>query len=311
MRCYLFLSVFACLFLFAARAGAEDARALLDRVIAAHGGAARLERTKRGHLKAKMEGRQGGVPFKVTWEETFDLPRRYRRTIDKTVKAATDHLEYALDGKRGWYREGTEATHDIPNVEILPLAWHWQAILAQLPLLRAGDVRLASLADETKDGRTLVGFQAASSTGAAPFYFDKTTGLLARAQWAMPSLQPGGEAAGETIYEDYRDIQGVRYPMRLKAAAGNLYSVEIALLSLEFLDTIEDAVFAKRPSPVAEKPPTSVVVEKTSQRLESARETSAEPPARWDARLIVATFAAGAIVGVVWFWVRQKAGARG
>jgi hypothetical protein len=66
MRSVPFASVVVCLFLLAAaRAPAEEARTILDRAIRAHGGEARLERTKKGRLKARMEGSLLDVAFKI------------------------------------------------------------------------------------------------------------------------------------------------------------------------------------------------------------------------------------------------------
>ncbi len=321
MRLIKYLIVLIAPLSFADRAAAEDARALLDRAIAAHGGADRLNKTRKGRLKAKMDGADRGVPFQVTWEETFDLPQRYRRTIDRTLRDATHHLEYVIDGKKGWLREEKEPARDLPGDEEtpagrywktvldrqpLPLTWHWQAVLAQLPQLRGKETQLTSVADEIKDGRVLAGFKAVSPQIASTFYFDKTTGLLARALWALPTLMPGDEVTSETIYEDYRDVQGVLYPMRIRAGVGKIYSITTTVTSFELLDRVDRTVFAKPPSPAADKQPPRPEREKPKSRPEPEPTVAVEtePPARWDARLIAATVGVGFFVAAVWIYVR-------
>jgi hypothetical protein len=321
MRLVLSLIALVALFSFASRAAAEEPRALLDRAIAAHGGSENLEKTKKGRIKAKMEGDDRGIPFKVTWEETFDLPQRYHRTIDRTIRDASHHLEYVIDGKKGWLREGTGPTIDLPGDESnpasrywktvlerqpLPLTWHWQTVLAQLPLLRDKDTQLSSVPDETKDGRVLVGFKAVSPRIVSTFYFDKTTALLARAQWVLPTLLPGDEVTSETIYEDYRDVQGVRYPMRIRAGVGKVYSITTTVTSFEILDSVDQTVFAKPPSPPPDKQPPRPVQEKPKPKSEPEPTVAVETesPARWDVRLIAATVGVGVFVAAVWLYVR-------
>ncbi len=321
MRLASSLMVFIALVSFADRAAAEDARALLDRAIAAHGGADRLDKTRKGRLKAKMDGEDRGIPFKVTWEETFDLPQRYRRTIDRTLRDTTHHLEYVIDGKKGWLREENGPAHELRSDEEtpagrywktvlerqpLPLTWHWQAVLAQLPQLRGKETQLTSVPDETKDGRILAGFKAVSPQIVSTFYFDKTTGLLARALWALPTLLPGDEVTSETIYEDYRDVQGVRYPMRLRAGVGKIYSITTTVTSFEILDSVDKTVFVKPPSPAPDKqtPRPEQEKPKPEPEPEPTVAVETEPPARWDARLIAATVGVGVFVAAVWIYVR-------
>lgn len=304
--------VVVCLLLFSATpASAEDARAVLERAIRAHGGEARLERTKKGRIKSEMEGhevlKEGPIAFKVTREEIFDLPARFRRTIDGTANGRPIRLEYAVSGKDGWFHE--EGRLREFTFEPLPLAAHWQTVLANLPLLRGKDTQLTSLPDQTKDGRALAGIRAVSPSGASDIYFDKSTGLLARAQWDIPSFLAGRdrERFGENSYEDYKDIQGVHYPMKIKAAAGNAESVIVTVSTVEFLDKIEDSVFAKPRQPEAQA--REEAARQTTSETKPSSEDSQngeETPAGRDTWLIVATVSAVVVVGVVWFLVRAS-----
>jgi hypothetical protein len=290
-------SVFVCLFLLAAaRAPAEEAHALLNRAIEAHGGEARLERTKKGRLKARMEGRLGDAAYKAELEETFDLPGRYKQINDGSSNGMSFHMECAVTGKKGWVRQGTAPARDFVVLEPPPVARHWHAILAQLLLLRDKDFQLTSLPDETKDERTFAGIRAVSPQGVADYYFDKTTGLLARAKSPMPNLstlQDGQQTMGESLYGDYSDIQGVHYPRKFLINAGKAYSLTITLSSIEFLETIEASVFDKPQTPA-----------EPSREDGEDREKGEKTPVNWDRWLIVATVSAGVVVGAVWLIVR-------
>lgn len=279
------------LLLLIGKASAQEPRAILDRAIKAHGGAARLERTKKGHLKANSEGNQSNVPFRLEIEEWFDLPSRYKRTKTGSINEKSFHREDGSTEKEGWVREGTGPIRTFSVYQPMSVTEHWHAVLASLLLLRDKDVQFKSLPDETKDGRTLVGFHATSRLITGDFFFDKSTDLLAKTQQTRQNPQGGQEVIADTSYDDYRAVQGIQYPMRFKSTAGKTYSTTITLSSLDFGGKIDESVFQKPHIPAADEP-TSEPSEKT--------------PVIRDRILIVATVGAGAVVGAVWFIVRAS-----
>lgn len=281
------------------RAAADEARDVVTRAIQVHGGETRLAKTTRGRVKAKVDGFFGARgSVRATWEEVFDLPQRYRRSIDGTSAGVPFHEEYGVNGKRGWMRQGQGVPQDVPVAEPLPLGDHWHAVLAQLLLLRDKDARLTFLDEEQQGGRTLLGVRVDSPQCQANVYFDKSTGLLARARRPLPNMTPGREMIGETIYDDYRDVGSVKYPMHMKATNGNTFSLNIIVTALELLDKIDDSSFAKPETP----PPERVNAASRGQEKETEGDTvsATEPPPRWDRRLIAATLGAGAFIAVVW-----------
>jgi outer membrane lipoprotein-sorting protein len=289
MRSCFLTSVFVSLFLLlAGAASAEEPRALLDRALSAHGGAARLERTKKGHLKAKSEGNQSNVPFKVEIEEWFDLPSRYKEISDGSSNGAPYHVEKVVTEKESWIRGGTGPMHYLSPREAAYRA-ALASLVSNLLLLRDKDIQLTSLPDKNQDGRTFAGIRAMNPQGSSDFYFDKSTGLLAQTQ-VMPNRIRGREEIEETFYEDYRDIQGIHYPMRFKTSSGKTYSATVTISSIEFSDKIDESVFLKPWLPAAESQASSENVEKTS--------------APRDTMLIIATVGAGVVIGAVWFIVR-------
>jgi hypothetical protein len=311
MRATRTVIVTSCLaLLLAANAWAEDARAVLERAIQAHGGEDRIARTKTGRLKATVEGKfRGDGVFKATWEETFDLPGRYRRVIEGSENGRTFHREFIVNGAEGWIRL-QEAVQAFPVREPLPLEQHWHAVLLQLVLLKNKDTRLTLLGEEQREGRAQVGIRAVSPRGEGHLFFDQATWLLARARRPMPNPLTGLEMFGETIYDDYRTIDGVHYPMHLKAANGDTYSLNTTLTSLEFLDRLDPRIFAKpeTAAPHEANPPTDKRAEKDTEASAAPAAPAAETPRRWDTRLIVATLAVGVFVGVVWWIVHRSRG---
>jgi hypothetical protein len=286
---------------------ADEARDVVARAIEAHGGESRLARTTTGHVRASVDGSLApGGSFKVTWDEFFDLPRRYRRTLDGTNAGMPFHLEYGVNGKQGWVRQGEGQPQESPVLQPVPLGEHWHSVLLQLLHLLDKDTRLTYLGEEQQGGRTLLGVRAQSPQTQANVYFDKSTQLLARARRPLPNLLAGREMIGETTYEDYHDLSRVKYPMHMKASSGDTYSLNITVASIEFLDKIEERTFAK---PEVSRPVNggaSPVQPHGDAKASEEAPISSPSEARWDQRLIVATLGMGALVGVVWLIVRTS-----
>lgn len=283
-----------CLFFFGmGRACADEARTVLEKAIQAHGGADKLERTKRGRIKALVNGKSNGESFQWKWEETFDLPGRFHWTVEETAGGKTVIKEYLRDGTRGWGREGKNPFQKAHVPQAEPLEEHWHAIPAQLLLFsRSKDTELKFLGEEMKDGRRLAILSVRSPRTTADLYFDRATGLLARAVRPVPGLAEVNIA--ENTYDDYKQIQGVQYPMHSKATNPK-FSLDIKVASIEFLDKIDPGEFAK---------PVEADAPQTPSPPEQPDSSSDETPARWDMRLVVATLAVGAFVAVVWLLVR-------
>ncbi|HEY7328138.1 MAG TPA: hypothetical protein VH592_10880 [Gemmataceae bacterium] len=286
--------------LLAGTASAEDARAILDRAIQAHGGAAGLERTKKGHLKGKCEGIQANVPFEYEIEEWFDLPVRNKRIYDGNGNNTSTHVEWLFMGKESWMREGNKRV----QYSFLPISQsaeqqQWYAVLAMLLLLRENDAQLTSLPEETKDGRTLAVIHAVYSQLEGDYFFDKSTGLLRLTK----AIRPVQETIVEHVYDDYRDVQGTHYPMRIHVTE-KTYSSTFSISSIEFLDKIDEAVFAKPQAPAAEGTVEETVVRKTTSQ--PTADSSGKAPEQRNQVLIVVTIVAGVIIGAVWFMVRAS-----
>jgi hypothetical protein len=227
----------------AADARADEARAILDRAIAAHGGEARIARTTTGHalLRGKAD-LPDFPPCDLTWEETFDLPGRYHRVLHVEAVGRVFRLEYAITGKTGWLRHDQAEATDVHLKEAPSVERSWQGMLAMLPLVRDAGAELAVLPERDWKGRRLVGVGAASPLD-ADLYFDKATGLLALSRRALPNLLPGKEVVRDLAYESYKDIAGTRYPTRLTATGDGAPLMELTATSIRFLDKVDDSVF--------------------------------------------------------------------
>jgi hypothetical protein len=116
--------VSTCFFLHAARAG-ESPRATIQSAIKAHGGEKNLGKTLTGTLVATMVY-SADVKASITFEETFELPRRYRRSIKGLLMGKDISMEYAITDGSGWIRENGGEPRDYKG-EKQPLNRNWTA----------------------------------------------------------------------------------------------------------------------------------------------------------------------------------------
>jgi hypothetical protein len=75
-------------------------------------------------------------------------------------------------------------------------------------------------------------------------YYDKQTGLLARTKMIMPS--PMGDVPIVAIVDEYREIEGIKTPVKLTNEMGAVAMV-MTFTSVKFNDTVPAAMFALPP----------------------------------------------------------------
>lgn len=282
-------------------APAEDARALLDRAIKAHGGEERLQLTKKGHLKAKTEVNRLRLTSMFEIEEWFDLPSRFKRIVDTIANGVPIHQEEGFIGGKSWSREGTG-----PVLESPPLLPPWNDFLTELLLLRDKNAQLATLADDSKVGRPLAGLRAIYAQNKRDYFFDKSNGLLVARIGSTnrsPSSQFGPDEKIRTFLDDYRDIQGILYPMRWKVVT-DTYSSTITISSIEFVNKIDEKVFQRPRTPVAVERETGSTARDTASHAAADDSEKSPQPKNW--LLFVVTVGGGLIVGALWFIVRAN-----
>lgn len=207
----------------AAPSAPSTVQELLDRHIAATGGAAALRALTQRTVEARVifqaqEGCKEGDTDCV-WEETtgqFVLfstadARMYRRMV-----VGDNVLERGFDGETGWQMQAQPQVLVIEDPAAFPvlredalLHWYFDVQLREELALEL----LPSRKDE--GGRELDGivwFAASATLPQAEKWFDRATGLL------YEEIERDGETgdAVRRVYEDYREVDGVKVPWLIK-----------------------------------------------------------------------------------------------
>jgi hypothetical protein len=194
-----------------APAAPAAAAAIVEAYVRACGGAALSEiesETRRGTL---LRGRTGKVPL-----ETAAAAGKW---LYRQVFAFGDQVRYGFDGADAWLQdtEGVEAMSERQRLDL-------QLLLDVQAPLRLGALfpELAVAGTETVGDREAYTVHAVSAGGArTELAFDRETGLLLR--------------AGGMLLEDYREVDGVTRPHRVRLGESDEES-HLAM-TLEFTET--------------------------------------------------------------------------
>jgi hypothetical protein len=213
-------------------APAGDADALIDKVLAAHGGTAALAKVKGYRMEGTIASRmQGTGPF----VRAFARPDRLRVVLDYP-----GHPEVRiLDGSKGWRSDGTGKLAPVDGFLLGSMVA--QAGRANLPWLldeRRSSARLLP-ADE---GGKLQGIAVPLGTGLTlTAYVELATGRIVR---STNDLDMAGMKTGfVTDYADFRTVGGVLFPFREGNFASGQATGETVITRITINPPLTDADF--------------------------------------------------------------------
>jgi hypothetical protein len=225
----------------AARGGERDeALAVLNKAIQAHGGAEALD-------KAGMRSRSGkgivalGGDTRLTSEETFHFPDRCRLVID----LESNRIVLVLNGVKGWTQAvGTtqEMSKETLREKQEELYVWW--LMNLTPLLKDEFV-LKPLADAKVNGQDAAVVKVSHRRYPdVRLFFDKKSNLLVKI--ARRSTETGVTLDKEYFYSDHREFDGVKMPTKeVVFLNGKTKMSEVTYNSYKVLPKVEDKLFEK------------------------------------------------------------------
>lgn len=215
-----------------AHAGGTAVDALVDRVLAAHGGREALAKARAYRMEGTVTSVMRGTGATV---RTFERPDRLRIVIDYPGRLETR----ILDKGRGW-RSNPDGTLTAAD-DFLLTSMVLQAARANLPWIlderRAELVPLAPM-----DGGQLQGLELPLGQGLRlTVYVESGTGRIARSAGVLAS--PSMTTNFATDYADFRTVDGVLFPFREANFAANQSTGETVITKITVNPPLTDADF--------------------------------------------------------------------
>ncbi|PYR78811.1 MAG: hypothetical protein DMF86_04935 [Acidobacteria bacterium] len=220
----------------AARAAPDDdARALIERAIAAKGGLARLRKIRTTRVEAIMRVQAEEGPLEIPTVTSIEYPDRFRVEAQMAGGAVVQVYaggEYWVQGPRG-LAEVTPARRDEIQRGV-------QRDIVRL-LLRAHEGAATATAVSSPDPALAAVTLRADGTSPVTMFIDRGTGLIARLQYKE---RVGGGMTDEE-YSDYRAVDGIQVPFRTVVRRPDAPVIERVVKDVRYNTRLTRGLFTK------------------------------------------------------------------
>lgn len=218
----------------------EDAkmREIVARAIKAHGGD-NMEKLK-GSI-SKTRGKLLDLDY--TSETELQLPDRLRTVAESKL----GKFVQVLNADKGWIKLG-DLGRECVKEEMDELREQLNARqIARLSVLSDPDYKLSPLGEEKIDDRTVIGMRVEhKGYRDISLYFDKETNLLVKMETRIKDpLRGGEEIAAETLYNDYKNVDGVMTAHKVTIKWDGKVYIEDEVTEMKYAEKIDDSVFEK------------------------------------------------------------------
>ncbi|MGH7226610.1 MAG: hypothetical protein ACRELF_25625 [Gemmataceae bacterium] len=231
----------------AASARAQDeARALIERAVKAHGGAEALGRVRADKVKFKgtLVIRGHTTPFVA--ETTMQLPSKYKHVIETNNGGDKHTIVHIINGKKIYITlDGRALQADPAQLAEIRRGLELERAKRLLPLLDDKSYQLAVLEEIKVNDRPAVGVRITGrGRKEMRLYFDKEYGLLVRAENRLGDGK-SKEVRQHFFFGDFKDIGGYKRPTKIRAYRDGREIMAAELLDAKVLDKVDETEFAK------------------------------------------------------------------
>jgi hypothetical protein len=247
MSRFCFVSV-ACALLAAGpvRAQENEARAIVEKAIKAHGGEDKLTKMKAVHSKTKGTLHIQGMELAMTEENRVQLPNRFRNETQLTVNNMNFNVVVVFNGQKGW----VQAMGQTKELEGKALEALQQVIYAQgvgrMLFLKDKKYKLAPLGETKVNDKAAVGVLVTSKGRPdVNLHFDKESGLLLKMEYRVLDAMTEMEVAEERFFRDYKDKDGRKMPTRVEVHRDGKRFADVEIVEVRVVDGFDDSVFAR------------------------------------------------------------------
>lgn len=219
-----------------------EAKALLEKALAAQGGFEKVAQLRDLYVKAQGSLFQRGEELKVEIEDWVKLPDKIRRTY-KLIGRGLE-VTHIYNGAQGWVQQGAKVT-DMPaellavmreSIEFDPLTVLWNIAREGYKFAVSGKTQV--------EGRDVQILKVTDEQGkSADFYFDSAKFVPLRI--TQEEEGPEGKVQGETLFSDYRRVEGFWVPFSQKALRNKEPAAIFEVLEFKVNAGVGDEKFEK------------------------------------------------------------------
>jgi hypothetical protein len=178
-----------------------------------------------------------GLPYTGTY--AVQWPGQFRMEIEGV-------FTIVLDGDKGWIKD-QGGTKEMPKDQLAEQKEsQYAGWVSWLLPLKDKSFQLAPLGESKVAERTAVGVKVSSKGHRdVNLYFDKESGILVKSEHRAKDDMSGQEVNQEAYYTDYKDLAGLKVPMKITIKRDGKQFVEAENHDLKMVEKLDASVFAK------------------------------------------------------------------
>jgi hypothetical protein len=229
-----------------APAGEQDAKAVIDRAVAALGGAAKLGAAKAvvWKTKGKMHRNDADNEFssKVTAQGVDHFRQDFEGEFDgNPVKGVT-----VLAGDKAWRKFGEETRKLEDDALASQKRNVYLQVVPEMPLLLKGEGFKVETGEEEKVGGKPAAVLKVTGPDGKEFqlFYDKESGLPVKMTATVAGRQ-GNEFAQETTFGNYKDFDGIKRATKIVTKRNGTKFLDAELTEFKVLDKVDPKTFAE------------------------------------------------------------------
>jgi hypothetical protein len=229
-----------------ARIGAEEARRIIERAVAALGGWKKVSRYRglmfRGKATTYVNGQGNSVWIS---EHIYRHPDRSRTTFEP-ARGEGRAVVTVLNGDKGWLKWGTDQAGELspPLLDRYRESDHDRAVANLTSLLMDKAYTLSPLEGAKVEGSYVLGVLVSHQDHRpVKLFFDKGAGFLVK--YEVLIQEEGREVAEETFLSNHREFHGVHRPGKFVIKRGGEKKCVWEITDHQALEDADDSLFAK------------------------------------------------------------------
>lgn len=225
----------------------NDAKALVDKAIAATGGEAKLAAAKALTWKSKGKLRFGESASQYTAQATLADLNHVRQEFEGEFGGNQVKGIVVLNGDQAWRKlgdqsrkiEGDALANEKRNIYLQVIG------TASLLPLKSDDFRVEPAGEEKVGNADAVAIKVTGPDGKDfKLYFDKSSHLPIKIMAQVRGFG-GDEFAQETIYSDFKDFDGLKKATKVEGRRNGVTFLEGELTDFKVLEAVDPEAFAE------------------------------------------------------------------
>jgi hypothetical protein len=231
----------------AGSARADDAKAIIEKAVKAHGGEEKLAKFKATKSRSKGTLEIMGQMLNFTQEVTTMQPDKVKEALELEVMGQKIPIVSVFNGSKGSITaNGQEIPLNDTIRNELKEASNSMQIARLTPLLKGEPYTLSPVGEAQVNGKPAVGVRISNKGYRdVTLYFDKESGLMVKAERRGIDPNSGQEYSEERIITEYQTVEGMPAAKKVVVNRDGKKFMDVDVLEVKYLESVDENEFAK------------------------------------------------------------------